>query len=119
MITASELRIGNYVYSDKENAPTPIKINRKIMQYLCKNNDFHLLEPIPLTEEILLKCGFKRLRYDMGAFAYLKDGMFDIVFYGDAIPFIEINEIRKDLKHLHKLQNLYFELTNEELKIEL
>lgn len=118
----NELRIGNWVLCD--NIPRKvielnfveedIEANCEDVNYLNINH----YNPIPLTEEILLKCGYVEngawyesveLKLDI-----FKD--FQIFWIEDAE---EHTEIRKPIKHLHQLQNLYFALTQEELNIEL
>ena len=137
---ANELRIGNYVkgvsdnYTDRENKLGeyifPVAVigkdfvkldigfdalesyeNRPIISYLLSD-----LKPIPLTEEWLLKFGFELdyeshwsstqefLLLEQLGDSYIKlcDGHFH-----DSI----------EMKFVHQLQNLYFALTGEELKI--
>lgn len=82
-------------------------------------DDFYnpqLLNPIPLTEEILLKCGAKKSDDSFGGY---------IIYYpnGNGMR-VKNNEwssqhLSVKLEYLHQLQNLYFALTNEELKINL
>ena len=77
--------------------------------------DGEVVEPISLTEEILLKCGFKKINkiyFRKGALTIEVQsfGHFRVSFDGKMLV---------NLKHLHQLQNLYFALTNEELNIEL
>lgn len=67
------------------------------------------IKPIQLTEKILLKCGFV---YDgmyriKGMSIWMCNDMF--LCYKNGVI----------IQHLHQLQNLYFALTGEELKIEL
>lgn len=102
-----ELRIGNYYqwYADG-----------KYYYFQIKPEDFQKrelanFEPIPLTEEILLKCGFEK---GIEFFSYNN-------FYIDLNEWFVFNNMvaKAPLKHLHQLQNLYFVLTNEELNIEL
>lgn len=72
-------------------------------------------EPITLTEEILLKCGFK-----IGYPSY-SIGFFEIL-YNDVIGFrfaVEGQYGWNELKYLHQLQNLYFALFEDELIINL
>ncbi len=70
--------------------------------------------PIPLTEEILIKAGFKE-EYDGWVFGktifITKDD--DGWHVGNFGFFIN------SIQYLHQLQNLYFALTGEEIKIEL
>lgn len=85
------------------------------------------IQPIPLTEELLLKFGFERK-------SYTTEGVeIEIVFYqiGNIViyllrDFFEIEiitssghfNLRKTFpKNLHQLQNLYHSLTGQELEI--
>jgi hypothetical protein len=107
---ASELRIGNYV-NDSIGLIT-IGLNGNI-----KFADAY--HPIPLTEEWLLKFGFKLdidssyHKRDVSVFLdkrfktnlYLQSNESNFVWFG--------YELRVD--YVHQLQNLYFALTQEEL----
>lgn len=129
---ANELRIGNWVNVPvKEQSPFRIDAFEHLSDKFIKVAMFHPeygesvhpltwyggdLEPIPLTEEILLKCGFEE---DANLFhnniALYKNGVGG--FNYNANYFEHDNLISVD--YLHQLQNLYFALTGEELKIEL
>ncbi|AGO48415.1 hypothetical protein Phi10:1_gp074 [Cellulophaga phage phi10:1] len=72
------------------------------------------LQPIPLTEEWLLKFGFKR--NEPYCFIGIKKRIqlinignkyFRLYYYNTSIKI--------DIAHVHQLQNLYFALTGEEL----
>lgn len=76
-----------------------------------------LLKPIPLTEELLLKCGFEQsggLFQKKNSPIYYLDGKFVIAADGYAMAGASIK-----LKYLHQLQNLDFALTGKELEINL
>jgi hypothetical protein len=81
------------------------------------------LNPIPLTPEWLERCGFKwhSLPDSEGNEHNVyttKWGDFDLTMFDNDI--LELESVRMPhIKHLHQLQNLYFALTGEELKIEL
>ncbi len=112
---SNELRIGNLV---NVNSDMLSVTGADIAYFDFNGNDY---SPIPLTPEILEKAGFYlqpqrismwqrgRVKIWMGnnALAYLKHEDKDESYY--------IGEC----KSLHKLQNLYFALTGEELPIEL
>lgn len=79
------------------------------------------IKPIPLTEEILLKCGFE---YDTLDWLYLRRKRFN--FCTDrsvnmGVVYVNINgcDLGLELEYLHQLQNLYFALTQKELEINL
>ncbi len=123
MIQANELRIGNLL-RDKVSK-TELKVieltEKGIVTYVIDRSKFPLksdwgLEPIQLTEEILLKCGFVQCENE---FWYQKNiisispsvGTYEIQGSKLSLSVMRENPIR----YLHQLQNLYFALTNEEL----
>jgi hypothetical protein len=129
MIQANELRIGNYFigYDNK-----PFKFD--IRHFCLLDNDIELNEiiryPIQLTEEILLKCGFKESKVERNGFSewVLNDFIFDFRIHNDCKNSFGIKVLggnyhsvyfNWNTKYLHQLQNLYFALTGSELDIEL
>ena len=120
MIKANELRLGNLVF--KEGVIHPIGF------YDFENNGSNFIideyKPIPLTEEILLKCTERNYRYGydglMFEFYVVKYFFLSICKTNNGKLFtLDIGEEQIELKYIHQLQNLYFALTGEELKIEL
>lgn len=124
MIKQNELRLGNYVKTIHDTLDiikvTEIK-ESVIYSDKTKGISYGSLLPIPLTREILLKCGFEQSEWDnYSTFRNLfcQEGSIVISLKN---KYIEIGDLTLDfkIKHLHQLQNLYFALTNEELKINL
>lgn len=134
MIKDNELRIGNIV---KDNDGDIIRVNYKTFE-LLEAFGYCYLEPIPLTEEILLKCGAKKLPHftvtnchllDLGRNRFLSFS--DMNNANQMVWLQTIDESRiTDLvcvhnydyngkMMLHQLQNLYFALTGEELEVKL
>ena len=72
--------------------------------------DGHEFNPIPLTEEWLLKFGFKKIS-EIGD--YSNGNMTVILAISNKIYTLK----RKRINHVHQLQNLYFALTGEELTL--
>lgn len=87
------------------------------------------MNPIPLTEEILLRCGFEtedgwwfdKTIYPLTKSTYSKlsispkedFGVIIFAYLGDEFQVMEFAE----LNSVHKLQNIYFTLTGKELNV--
>lgn len=105
-----------------------------------KKNGYYIdqFEPIELTEEILLKCGFEKSTdidcYDINkldnVIIYSIKGLYQVIKYSrnntndyhlsisDTNDYCEYGyyiHTSKEIKYLHQLQNLYFILSNKEL----
>jgi hypothetical protein len=122
MIKSNELRIGNYIDYER----TTHVVTRLLEHYV--SHDWHKsigedaydtsydsINPIPLTSEILEKCGFK-LRD-----GYLKNYPLYSITSQNGKEQIQITGYMSlpQIKYLHQLQNLYFALTGKELIINL
>ena len=96
-------------------------LTKNEMVHFYRFSEFY--EPIPLTEEILLKCGLKRTLYDssyeLNDFSIFLDKRIreNIYIKCEKRNWNVLNGLRIDC--LHQLQNLYFALTNEELTVNL
>lgn len=121
-----ELRIGNWVMYKPIN--TLIKVGLLILGEIQESNSINNksdFEPIPLTEEILLKCGASIV---LGTYNYyislweikseihfelFRDGYVCVIYSstGSVVP--------NDIEYLHQLQNLFYSLVGEELQINL
>ena len=74
------------------------------------------IEPIPLTEEWLLKFEF----YKSVGYGFLKKDLFGNLFYSVETKeyfMFQYKELRLKIEYVHTLQNLYFALTGEELTL--
>lgn len=118
---ANELRIGNWVR--KENySPEFHKIEIEDFAILERSHNFY--QPIPLTEEWLLKMGFELSGHQLGE-EYSR-GNFSMYYYNGDYPDYEgeilascFNGNNVEIKYIHQLQNIYFALTGEELTIKI
>lgn len=122
-IKKSELRIGNWIEAENHNRQ---KVIIQVDDGFCidfaqRNNS----NPIPLTEEWLIKFGFEEY-IDFGR----KTGNFDKVPLCGFTYSINTNKVMImhkgnnishwldiQIKYVHQLQNLYFSLTGEELEV--
>mgnify|MGYP003658203865 CR=1 FL=1 len=102
---ANELRIGNFV---DDNGVT-IQ-----MTYITEDNT-EWFEPIPLTEEWLVKFGFENTNTKENP--NYKKGFYTCMVREHGINICNGHGFINDLNHVHQLQNLYFALTGEELEL--
>lgn len=118
---ATELRIGN-LFQDKYTKDVfkvlELTTNSIVFDYFTVKK--WKAEPIPLTEEWLLKFGFKKAplvdKYLKGYFTYDSKLKYFTYFTDIEDGGYENIIIQKEkLKYVHQLQNLYFALTGEEL----
>ena len=128
MIAANELRIGNWVMYDNRL----FQIEAISRSLPCLNTDefgigvvdWNNINPIPLTPEILEKCGFVRNNtacyFGLGNYYIhyqIKTSVVGIAIINDDDRLDADEELSVDLniKHLHQLQNIYWCLTSTEL----
>ena len=102
MVQISDLRVGNYYNYDG----SPIKLDGGFLAMYLQNDTDLYLEPIPLTEQWLLDFGY--VKYHK---IFIVEGH-TIFFHNNVFNFVKNGII---LKHVHRLQNLYFELNGIEL----
>jgi hypothetical protein len=115
---SNELRIGN-LYNQFGNIES---VNWAILKTLEEAPIEQIwCKPIPLTEEWLLKFGFE-LNSDEGDCKFYEKGKYGIRWVdGDEFYFYLIMNYRdeywilKEIYDVHKLQNIWLDLTDEEL----
>lgn len=128
MIDSRELRIGNWVFYKRE----PIIVTM-VGQYGIQSTmdgrtinakfDTPDITPIPITQDILLACGFEehkisgkssyKLIYENVVFLY-EAYRVDIGIWGEANV-----EWFAEAENVHQLQNVFFSLFQKELQINL
>ena len=112
---ATELRIGNWYLWEAEGKKYPYQIEARDLD----SNYIQNFDPVPLTEEWLVKLGFRG--WEDSYPIDLPDGFLEIeddFSYGikssekaDTLGFWYADAVQ----YVHELQNLYFALTGEEL----
>lgn len=139
MIDVRELRIGNFFkISVCDNFRVDEIYKKEDRFYYVKNNigynESYLygvvedLQPIPITEEMLMKCGMNECE-DASIVRYVcRNGKFkmNIMLYELKKYIICINNVEsgeqvcsREVKYLHQLQNIYFDFTGKELEVNL
>jgi hypothetical protein len=118
---ANELRLGNIVkFSYLQGTILTIKDNvcEVIADTIIAKLDYDDIEPITLTEEWLLKFGFKTSAWDNHSTYRKMIGNNDYTIVFDEYSNTMIGDIMiKEIKYVHQLQNLYFALIGEELSV--
>jgi len=132
MIRAEDLMIGNWV--DAAGDYEKVMGIEKSHFYTCSfKSTWAEINPIPLTEEILLKAGFEWVEKDKCFFIEATD--VEYLFFLDTdysednpnCGYMGVRDFDEGgfvnfswgIKYVHQLQNLFKALANEELKIEL
>lgn len=119
---ANELRLGNIV--SKEGRPSLVDLNDFKMIY---NGSWPIWKPIHITDNWMIKLGFKKVKSN-GVYWYEKKlGKYKPVLvtndigefgFSEKLKFVFIDEYDNiKLKYVHQIQNLYFSLTQTELTL--
>lgn len=124
---ASDLRIGNWVNLRKMKVRIELyQIDSGFDLYMLDKTDCFDVTPIPLTEEWLLKFGWvKENNYlwceDVPYIVKMKFKKDGSIWLGNVLEVHFGSGFSKKrnngVKYIHQLQNLYFALTGEELKL--
>lgn len=115
MIDVRELRIGNLLYLKGNivsvgGIPNHMRLLIPGEEYAVGIEEF---KSIPLTEELLLKCRFVKRNWGDAVVYYHSLVELDTRFCLNGVDY------NIEVKSLHQLQNLYFNLVGEELEINL
>ena len=118
MIQPQELRIGNYIEYNGEI----IKLDGSLLCCYIQNELEFPLNPIPLTEEILLKFGFEDQEFsdEDGNKIYMLHHKKFYLTSDESCMFSEVflpiySNDCVSVKYVHQLQNIYLALTGKEL----
>lgn len=137
MIQANEFRLGNWVMVP--GADVYCKISAIFKTHFRATCEAGIdrgpslqtnYNPIPLTPEVFKSCAFIRVA-PLGYYLPIRNGKAQIevahnndtsenqyyCYIRELLPDNDLALLRKDLKFLHELQNLYHALTGQELEI--
>lgn len=123
ILKASELRLGNWVYFDVGDFPRQVTLESFAILFKYPER-LSWIKPIELTPEILEKAGFRET-----PFGTLQKSVTDYLGFSikerwdEGYSLITESGVYYDsnlkLLYLHQLQNLFYSLCGEELKINL
>jgi len=130
MIKTNELRVGNFLLFENEvQIVSSIHSDNTIRLRKTKNEECHgcykvnntSIKPIPLHIEWLIRLGVNEVKsQEVLRINYVKyyksDNTFDycLCYYFDDDGYVD--NVFKEIKYVHELQNLYFALTGSELQ---
>ena len=137
---ATELRIGNYVYYEHTTHIVSgvhgnkvyswwVKDGEPVIEYEAKDisgtqvenpyiDVISQYEPIPLTEEWLIKLGFEKLTDSKDGFkntTYTYTKGISFIVYFDGVRLSTNFWMGNEKHYIHQLQNLFYVLSGEEL----
>jgi hypothetical protein len=125
-INFKELRLDNYICINNNLHPCRVKeitMSSVVVESIKENYSeptINSMNPIPLTEEWLIKFGFekkidcyKNINYNFNGYFASFDCDNPMWFGEDGC--CEQVTIKDNIKYVHQLQNLYFAVTGEEL----
>ncbi len=124
MINIRDLRIGNWIATDDN-----LFMQVTLSTFSSLENSTGTYKPIPLTGDILSGCGFTYSGED-DKYSYARhfksnlriayaDGQY-IFYYFDKLGGIILQDrLSSPILYLHQLQNIYYCLTGDELRLRL
>lgn len=114
MVKATELRIGNWVYAQSRKLAKGMHeaVQVRVVTTQWQNNWW----PIPLTEQWLKRMGFNTLP-EKRFYIFHKERVLFEYWLLDGSIVVEGGFLPSKNHYVHQLQNLYFALIGEELKI--
>lgn len=134
MIQATEIRIGNW-FKDFDGKYFQWDLMHFGMMTLSIDADEIISELIPLTEEILLNCGFEKIEHEVqyqilicdeteteNIKLLILDSCDKEGYFADIHEIIHMGSYTMNIskvKYLHQLQNIYWCLCGKELIIKL
>ena len=134
-INPIELRIGNLFKHTNRNGEFILRVEEISNKFVGTTYNggiwkikYDEIEPIPLTEEILMKAGFGKDHFNSNCFSIDYSNQGTLVVFSNKTPVAIDNELKEPfycilnrlihpIKWLHQLQNLYFTLTGQELDL--
>ncbi len=127
-VSTKELRLGNIVNDDEKvisisfDGTVEVSYDSAEKGNATQYKDISKIKPIPLTEEWLLRFGFKDVsgniekRFVKGRFNWYSSTRYITVEFDNGLSNFDLDT---DCRYVHQLQNLYHTINGEELKYDL
>ena len=120
VLKLNEIRLGNKILHEGKIYTVDAKM---MYAFFTGKTDYDIdnFEAIPLTEEWLLKLGFKKnaeYKYFVKEIRPSKEFILDFSTQSNNW-FLCDTDVDTNIKYVHQLQNLYFALTEKELELKV
>lgn len=118
-ILQNSIVYNNYLQVDKEETGS---YSSAVLSYAAKvvevieEEEYPNLKPIPLTTQLLKGCGFRNFKREEWILSFDRSHA-DFDFTTEGLKMREPAAFQKPIKYLHQLQNVFFALTGNELKV--
>jgi hypothetical protein len=112
MLSAAELRIGNYIDYTTEREIVTMQTTYEYIRLIHNGNKN--FKPIPLNEEWLLNFGFDK---NQSPNKDIQVGVVNDDFANNIMSVVWRGFILVKIQHVHQLQNLFYCLCGEELTL--
>lgn len=125
MIKANELRIGNYLNFKNTKDVAVVDLIHSKNYFDCRDEYGSFIpngnyQPIPLTEEWLIKFRFEKIGFNFRKLYNIRQGLGEFVLWKNTSTgifcFKAINQLI-EVKTVHRLQNCFLDITEEELTL--
>ncbi len=114
MVFIDELKIGNWILDGEVPVQVTEILKGRINHSQANGAPYDELNPIPLSPEVLERCGFET-GGKFGIYKAPNGSLWEL--YGDVLYFFHRGtRISTDIRSLHQLQNLFWCLSGTELE---
>ena len=114
MIDYKEIRYGNWIIW-KSGSELPCQVALDDFELVFNNPEQY--DPIPITEEWLMKFGFQKsgnYNFEYNQHSCWKDGTNKQWYF---VWYFQRDKFYKSVQYIHQIQNLYFALTGVEFNV--
>lgn len=112
-LKAQEIRIGN-CYDDNGTIKS---ITAADIVNIFESEDRTWAKAVPLTQDILICCGFRESSIKTCYGLITSDGILRLGMFPNNLFKVNFDNLPIKVLYLHQLQNIYFSLTGEELDV--
>ncbi len=115
-LDSKHFRPGNFVYELRCDLTHHLSVVTEVRVDVVLCGEWHADKPIHLNDDWFMKFGFKRFKHKNGTGAItFRIGDFEIISPARGVYILFFNGQRIRIAYVHKLQNLYADLYDDQL----